>query len=94
VTLATGEKEDLKVCRMSRTVVEGTISRLEFEYLVGGPEGIEQRSEVHELGIFTQAEMEEAFRDAGLGVERVPEGLDRRGLYLGWLLAGMQEGLR
>lgn len=84
VTLATGEKGDLKVCRMSRTVIEGTVSRLEFEYLVGRPGGIERRSEVHELGIFTRREMEEAFRGVGLGVEHVPEGLDRRGLYVGW----------
>ena len=84
VTMATGEADGVTVCRMSRTVVEGTVSRLEFEYLVGRPDGIERRSEVHELGMFTQTEMEDAFRGAGLVVERIREAGDRRGLYLGW----------
>jgi SAM-dependent methyltransferase len=83
VTMATGEGEGLTVCRMSRTVIEGTTSHLEFEYLVGRGEGLERRSEIHELGMFTQAEMEEAFRGAGLSVERLPEALRMRGLYVG-----------
>lgn len=83
VTMVTGETEGLTVCRMSRTVIEGTISRLEFEYLVGREDGLERRSEIHELGMFTQAEMEDAFRRAGLSAERLPEALRTRGLYVG-----------
>jgi SAM-dependent methyltransferase len=78
-----GSRDDLTVCRMSRTVVEGTISRLEFEYLIGTASGLERRSEVHELGLFTQAQMESAFADAGMAVERKPEALRTRGLYVG-----------
>jgi hypothetical protein len=89
VTTATGKTEGLTVCRVSRTVIDGTISRLEFEYLVGRGQGIERRSEVHELGMFTQAEMEVAFRTAGLSVTRLPEEAGTRGLYV-----GMQERRR
>ncbi len=78
-----GEHEGVKVCRMSRTVIEGAVSRLEFEYLIGTPGGMERRSEAHELGLFTQAQMEAAFRNAGLTVERLPEALRMRGLYVG-----------
>ena len=78
-----GESESVTVCRMSRTVVDGALSRLEFEYLVGTPDGLERRSEVHTLGLFTQAQMEAAFTAAGLGVERKPEALRMRGLYVG-----------
>lgn len=83
LSMVSGETEDLKVCRVSRTLIEGTISRLEFEYLVGRPDGIEHRSEVHELGLFTQGEMEAAFQRAGLTVERLPEALRTRGMYVG-----------
>lgn len=83
ITMHTGENEDIKICRMSRTTLEGRISRLEFEYLVGRREGLERSREVHELGLFTRAEMERAFHDAGLEVQYDPEGLSGRGLYLG-----------
>lgn len=78
-----GEREDLAVCRMSRTVILGTVSRLEFEYLIGTPKGIERRSEVHELRLFTQRQMESAFAAAGLEVEREPEARGMRGVYVG-----------
>jgi SAM-dependent methyltransferase len=83
LTVITGEAEGLKVCRMSRTLVDDRVSRLEFEYLIGRPDGIERRSETHELGLFTQEEMETAFRKAGLTVTRQPEALRTRGLYVG-----------
>lgn len=84
VTL-TGQREGLSVSRMSRTVVDGPISRLEFEYLIGTAAGIERRSEVHELGLFTQDQMETAFSAAGLSVAREPEVLGTRGVYIGTL---------
>lgn len=83
ITTVLGEGDGVSVCRMSRTVVDGTISRLEFEYLVGTAGGLERRSEVHELGLFTRARMEAAFHGAGLAVERKPEALGTRGLYVG-----------
>ena len=79
----TGHDERGTVCRMSRTGLEGDVSRLEFEYLIGTPDGIERRSEVHELGLFTQTQMEAAFHATGMEVERQPEVLGTRGIYLG-----------
>ena len=83
VTTVVGETDGLSVCRMSRTLVEGDISRLEFEYLIGTPDGIGRRSETHELGLFTQAQMEGAFKAAGLSVERTDGALRARGQYVG-----------
>jgi len=78
-----GRGDDLTVCRMSRTVIEGAVSRLEFEYLIGTSEGISRRSEIHELGLFSQPQMEAAFREAGLEVERETEAPRTRGIYVG-----------
>jgi hypothetical protein len=79
----TGRDEHGTVCRMSRTVLDGNVSRLEFEYLIGTADGIERRSEVHELGLFSQAQMEAAFDASGMKVERRSERLRTRGIYLG-----------
>lgn len=84
ISTIVGEGNDLTVCRMSRTLIEGNVSRLEFEYLIGtAEEGVERRSEVHELGLFTQGQVEGAFRAAGLTVERREGALRRRGVYVG-----------
>jgi SAM-dependent methyltransferase len=83
ITTIVGKGDGVSVCRMSRTMIEGGISRLEFEYLIGTAEGIERRSEEHRLGLFTRTIMEEAFRAAGLRVERKPEALRTRGIYVG-----------
>lgn len=82
VFLKTGEKDEAKVCRMGRMTVDDRISRIEFEYLIGLPEGIRRASEVHELGPFTVAEMQEAFVRNGLEVEHDPKGPTGRGLYI------------
>lgn len=78
-----GEADGLAVSRVSRTVVDGALSRLEFEYVIGTADGLERRSEVHELGLFTQAQMEAAFTAAGLAVRREPEAWGTRGVYVG-----------
>jgi dTDP-3-amino-3,4,6-trideoxy-alpha-D-glucopyranose N,N-dimethyltransferase len=80
-TAATGD--GLAVCRLSRTFIQGHVSRLEFTYLIGTPEDVDTRTEVHELGLFTQPEMETAFEQAGLMVERRRGALRRRGVYIG-----------
>ncbi len=82
VVVNTAKTENMAVCRMSRTSIRGDVSRLEFEYLVGRAKGIERLSEVHELGLFTRALMEEAMREQGLDVAYDPEGLIGRGLYV------------
>ena len=77
-----GTGTDVTVCRMSLTVVDGLISRLEFEYVIGTARGLERRSERHELGLFTEQQMTGAFAAAGLDVERRREALGPRDLYL------------
>lgn len=83
IAMLTGEAEELKVSRISRTLIDGAVSRLEFFYTIGRPDSIEHFAEIHALGLFTQDEMETAFRNAGLTVQRLPEVLRTRGLYIG-----------
>jgi ubiquinone/menaquinone biosynthesis C-methylase UbiE len=79
----TGESENLKVVRMSHSGVEGRISTIEFHYLIGTERGIDHRVEHHELGLFTTAELREAFRQAGFtSVEYDAQGLTGRGLFV------------
>jgi SAM-dependent methyltransferase len=83
VSILTGEAEDLVACRVSRTWIEGRVSTLQCQYLIGRPQGVEHLEEMHELGLFTQEEMERAFRGAGLTVRRVEKALRTRGMYVG-----------
>lgn len=83
VAMLTGDDGPLKVCRISRTLVEGRVSTLDFHYLIGRPDGVEHRTERHELGLFTETETGDAFRAAELTVRRIPERLRTRGIYVG-----------
>jgi SAM-dependent methyltransferase len=76
-------KPDLKIVRMSHSSRKGSISILEFQYLIGTPAGLEHHTEFHKLGLFTKKEYMRAFRSAGLQVVHDPKGLDGRGLYIG-----------
>jgi ubiquinone/menaquinone biosynthesis C-methylase UbiE len=77
------DKPDLKIVRMSYSGQKGKISTIEFQYLIGTPQGIEHSVEIHELGLFTHEEYMDAFIAARLNVTHDPEGLDGRGLYIG-----------
>jgi hypothetical protein len=83
VHLLTHEEEGLKIARMALGHVEGHVSVMDFEYLVGRPAGITRAAERHELGLFTHAEMRAAMEDAGLRVTHDEHGLSGRGLYVG-----------
>ncbi|MEM7414405.1 MAG: class I SAM-dependent methyltransferase [Gemmatimonadota bacterium] len=83
IATLTASSEDVTVTRMSRTLIRGTTSILEFEYLIGSGAGIERRSETHELGLFTEDQMRAALRDAGFDVERIERALRTRGVYVG-----------
>jgi SAM-dependent methyltransferase len=72
-----------KIMRMSHTSIEGCLSRLHFEYLIGQPQGLTRAAEVHELGLFTREEVLSAFRSLGLEVTYDPTGITGRGLYIG-----------
>ena len=82
VMVSTAQGEGVTVCRMSHVEVDGRLSRLRFEYLIGRPTGIERASEVHKLGLFTVEEMQACFRQAGLDATHDPEGPSGRGLYV------------
>ena len=77
------DQPDLKIARMNVNRVEGRLSFLDFQYLVGTPGGIENFCETHVLGIFTDDEYQQAFKNAGLHVIHDEAGLDGRGLYIG-----------
>jgi SAM-dependent methyltransferase len=82
VTHNTGEGNGVRVTRVSRVEVEGRLSRLLFDYEITDGMGTRRASEVHELGLFTTAEMLEAFHNAGLDADHDPKGLTDRGLFV------------
>ncbi len=76
------EDEEVKVCRMSHTFLEGDVTVLQFEYLVGSAESIERFAETHRMGLFSREQMTAALEEAGLEVEHRSEGISDRGLYV------------
>lgn len=79
----TAEADDLRVERVSHLEIDGRLSRLRFDYTLTDAAGVRTATEVHELGLFTTAEMQQAFGAAGLDVEHDERGLDGRGLFVG-----------
>jgi hypothetical protein len=78
------DQPDLKLARVNVSyVIDGTISVLDFHYLVATPAGVEYFTERHELGLFPPRLYAEAFAAAGLQTTHDPVGLDGRGLYIG-----------
>src|SRR6266480_469618 len=76
------DEPELKIARMNIARREGNVSIVEFEYLVGTPDGIERFTERHELGLFTVEQYLEAFRAASLEADHDLEGPMGRGLYI------------
>ncbi|MCB0593988.1 MAG: class I SAM-dependent methyltransferase [Lewinellaceae bacterium] len=82
--MLTYDKENIKICRMNKSETRGNASHIHFHYLLATKKhGVRHFEEVHELGLFTEQEMKNAFEMAGLAVEHEPEGLIGRGLYIG-----------
>lgn len=86
ISVVQGKEEGVFVSRMSHSETKGRLSILNFEYLIGTEEGIEHRSEKHQLALYSQEEMVQAFTDAGIRVEYDPVGITGRGIYLGKLM--------
>ena len=78
----TVENEGVRVTRVSRVEVAGSLCRLYFDYEITDATSTRRASEIHELGLFTPAEMLDAFNDAGLEAEHDPLGLTDRGLFV------------
>lgn len=76
------ETDEVRVERTSHTAVEGRLSTLAFDYRVEDASGVRVVREVHELGLFAQAEMMASFRDAGLAATYDAAGLTGRGVYV------------
>jgi len=78
----TAEANGLTVSRVSRVEIEGTLSRVHFDYEITDATGTRHAKETHELGLFTPAELLQRFQAAGLRAEYDPKGLTDRGLYV------------
>jgi ubiquinone/menaquinone biosynthesis C-methylase UbiE len=74
---------DFKVARMNVSERDGTLSVLQFEYLVGTPSGVSHFTERHELGLFSDQEYQAALCRAHLHAHYDQAGLTGRGLYVG-----------
>jgi SAM-dependent methyltransferase len=77
------DQPDLKVARMNTNILRGTISVIDFHYLVGTPKGVEHFTEHHELGLYSAEEYRRAFQACGLETHFETEGLIGRGVYVG-----------
>ena len=82
-----GEANGVRVSRVSRVEIEGRLSRLHFEYEITDASGTRRSSELHELGLFTTAELLHTFQGVGLQVDHDPKGLTDRGLYVARIAA-------
>ena len=82
VSRQTGEANGVRVSRVSRVEIEGSLSRLRVDYEITDGMGTRHTSEVQELGLFTTAELMRTFREAGLDADHDPKGLTDRGLFV------------
>jgi SAM-dependent methyltransferase len=77
------EMNGVRVERDSFITVDGNVSTLTFDYRIEDASGTRNAREVHELGLFTPAEMLAGFTVAGLTATFDPVGMfDNRGLYV------------
>jgi SAM-dependent methyltransferase len=82
VSVITAKSDGVAVARMTHNTVEGRLSTLRFDYLIGRASGVEHATELHELGLFTTDEMLACFERAGLRAMHDPKGLSDRGLFV------------
>jgi len=81
--LLLADDPELKIARLNTSFGRGRRSWFDLHYLIATPARTTHCVERHELGLFTVAEMKQAFRRAGLRVACDSNGLTGRGLYLG-----------
>lgn len=83
INLLTFEEPHLKIARMAHSERTDDLSTLDFEYLIGTPEGMTRETERHELGLYSSDQYDEAMRMAGLQTDYDPIGPMGRGLFVG-----------
>src|SRR5262249_37825033 len=76
-------EHQLKIAWMYTSKRVENVSVLEIHYMVGMPDGVEEFTETHEIGLFTQEEYLDAMAAAGLRCEFYSETTFGRGLYIG-----------
>jgi SAM-dependent methyltransferase len=76
------DEPELKIARVSTSLVDGRTSIFDLHHLIGTPEGTSHVVEHHELGLYTVDEMTAAFEAVDLSVRYDVEGLTGRGLYI------------
>jgi SAM-dependent methyltransferase len=75
--------DGVRVVRTSRIEVDGRVSRVRLDYEISDATGTRHAHELHELGLFTAAEILASFREAGLDAQHDPVGLRmNRGLFV------------
>jgi SAM-dependent methyltransferase len=74
---------DLKIARVNTSLTIGGLSVMDLHHLVGTPTQTNHFVEHHEMGLYTEEDMREAIRSAGLTVRLDADGLTGRGLYFG-----------
>lgn len=74
---------ELKIARVSTSLVRDGLSVFDLHHLIGTPEGTVHIVERHEMGLFEEEEMTAALESTGLEVTYDAYGISGRGLYLG-----------
>ncbi len=78
------DREEIKICRMTKSSLNNNVSIMDMNYLIGTKtESIKYFKEEHKMGLFTIDEMKQAFTNNGLNVEYNAKGISDRGVYIG-----------
>ncbi|MWA08024.1 class I SAM-dependent DNA methyltransferase [Streptomyces sp. BA2] len=75
--------EGRTITRVSHSTRVGNIARMELHYVLADREGVQHRSEIDELTLFTPDDYEAAFSQAGLKVDYVEAAGGRPGYFVG-----------
>ena len=75
--------DGVAAARVGKSRRDGNKTYLELHHLVGTLDGIEHLVDHHELTLFTDGQYQDAFRRAGLSVERVDSQMSGRDRYIG-----------
>lgn len=77
------DQPELKIARMVRSSRRDDTAVMDMHYLISTPSDVRQFVEHHELGLFTDDDYADAFRNAGLHIERGADGLLNRKTFIG-----------